>query len=326
MPHVTRPLLLAGAALSLMLSGCASGGQAGANTQQTTAANPQEQTILQYLGNPAEINTALQKVGAQCMHDAGYPNNDGQEARLRPHESISDFTGRFNSAEDAQFRGYPNTLWIASTYPTLSYLSGEEHHAMYGQRPQLDSRNLRIQKYDWGASTASAAFTDVFTDIDTSADPAEYGCKGVAIAKVFGSLENYATYEGLYPDLVKLGSAASAQTRKFYDENRQAYQQCLTDAGITNVGAPPLVAERAVFVAGRAYRGEGVRTNEKEQKLAAADYACDQKLGYFDHLDQLVIEANRTWISQNAGRIEQVQKIQGEATERAQKIVNEQDP
>ncbi len=101
-----------------------------------------------------------------------------------------------------------------------------------------------------------------------------------------------------------------------HDENRGAYQQCLEDAGFNNVGAPPLVAERAEAIAGL-YRGEGVLTNTKEQQLAAADYACDKKLHYFEKLDQAVLSANREWVQQNAGRIQQVKRIRDEATARA---------
>ena len=306
--------LLAAAALMLALSGCGGidSGQAGATQQEGTSGD--EQAVLEYLSGPAEINTALQKAGAQCMREAGFTSG-GWEARLRAHESISEISGRFESEEDAKFRGYSTTLWIPETYPTLSYLSSAQRQAMYGSRPQLDSRNLRPQKYDWGKSTAPSA-PNLFTPIAVTADPAEYGCKGIAVQKVFGSLENYATYEALYPELRQLGARSAEAARKVHDENRGAYQQCLEDAGFNNVGAPPLVAERAEAIAGL-YRGEGVLTNAKEQQLAAADYACDKKLHYFEKLDQAVLSANREWVQQNAGRIQQVKRIRDEATARA---------
>ena len=120
----------------------------------------------------------------------------------------------------------------------------------------LDFRNLRPQKYDWGKSTAPSA-PNLFTPIAVTADPAEYGCKGIAIQKVFGSLENYATYEALYPELRQLGARSAEVARKVHDENRGAYQQCLEDAGFNNVGAPPLVAERTKAIASKIGRALG---------------------------------------------------------------------
>ena len=210
--------LLAAAALMLALSGCGGidSGRAGATQQEGTSGD--EQAVLEYLSGPAEINTALQKAGAQCMRESGFTSG-GWEARLRAHESISEISGRFESEEDAKFRGYSTTLWIPETYPTLSYLSSAQRQAMYGSRPQLDSRNLHPQKYDWGKSTAPSV-PNLFTPIAVTADPAEYGCKGIAVQKVFGSLENYATYEALYPELRQLGARSAEAARKVHDENR----------------------------------------------------------------------------------------------------------
>lgn len=314
-----RSVLMFGAIAVLLLSGCAAPTKA--NEQGDGEPITNEQAIIEYLSAPAEINAALQKVGARCMSNAGYSGNDGYEARLRAHENISDFTGSFESREDAEFRGYPATLWISSLYPRLSYLTGNEHRAMYGGSGQeLDSRNLRIQKYNWGRSSAEAAQPAAFTPIDTSADPAVYGCKGVAIAKVFESLENYAKYEALYPELVNLGPGASEQTRKFYDEKHQQYQQCMVEAGMSDFTAPPLISERAGAYARSTYRGSGVRTNDKEQKLAGADYECDQKLNYFSELTRIVLEQNRDWVSQHGEQIQQVHRIRVNAREQAKNL------
>ncbi|APF41088.1 hypothetical protein BHE16_08855 [Neomicrococcus aestuarii] len=146
------------------------------------------------------------------------------------------------------------------------------------------------------------------------------GCNARAIAHLYGSLESNLSLTLLINEYLLAAKDASSNRDAQLVSLVPNFEKCMKDRGyrVTGFGVQNLAAEML-----GTYKKLGETPNAEEQKLAAADFNCQEEVDMRGIINRSFAQGANDWLQSNEGKLLAMQEELNETKERAIKIINE---
>lgn len=281
-----------------MLSGCGSNSATPPNEKSLRAVS----TLTEF---PMEISMANEILIQECIR---------KETGLNPPLNISEVNRRplthpmsnvFTSEAEAKQLGYITTfkdepdaleLWIKS----LSAQDQQRYWTAFTGPP--DGPEVEVAgSYGQIVSTAKA------------------GCNSSAIAQVYGSIESNLSLTLMINEYLVAAYSSAGNRDAELTRLVPKFEQCMKDHGYSVTGFG--VQNLAATMLGK-YKKLGEKPNAEEQKLAAADFACQNEIDLLGVINKNFAQGADAWLQANEGKLLAMQEELNKAKDRAIKIIN----
>ncbi|WP_217181064.1 hypothetical protein [Streptomyces sp. AC495_CC817] len=303
--HPIRPTRLAVASIAMVgavgvFTGCAA--------QQVEVPADVRAALASVSVLPADLYMAHGIVVNRCLNEAGFDIPFDASASLTNatrHVAVG-VVGVFPSEQSARANGYNTTFENEGATSLEDYQSS----LSAGEQAKFDEAL-------WGPEDAPRE--TLVVDNGMEFGKSTVGCAAEGDDAVYGSVRGAMMLELFTNDV-------SAQTQTYrgdFDATLKAlmpeYESCMSEAGYDVEGlTAPQVAEAAF---GR-YRETGAGPSAEEQKMAVADFQCQDSVQLSEKLNDLFVERASAWLVENEDRILELSEHLDESLDRAQGIIN----
>lgn len=281
-----------------MLSGCGSNSATPPNEKSLRAVS----TLTEF---PMEISMAKEILIQECIRKKTglNPPLNVSEGQTRPiTHGISNI---FSSEAEATRIGY------VSTYV-------DEPDAVEVWRMSLSAADL--ERYETAVSgPIDGPEVEVAGSDGQIMSMSKTGCASSAVAQVYGSIENSLSFALLTNEYFVAARNASSNRDATLSPLVPKFEQCMKDRGYSVKGFG--VQNLAVTMLGK-YKKPGQKPNADEQKLAAADSACQNEINLRGVINESVAQGADAWLQANEGKLLAMQEELNKAKDRAIKIIN----
>ncbi|MDO5749748.1 MAG: hypothetical protein Q4P78_00900 [Rothia sp. (in: high G+C Gram-positive bacteria)] len=242
-----------------------------------------------------DIDIALEQEYKKCALERGRAYTPGG---VKIGKGVADLvnTGAVLYTEEKARQGYPVTIL-----------------------PQ-ESQGSRYEEDDSPYDPDSVVSYKIPESGEVSMNPKS--CRGIAAARVFGTIEKHLKYTNLINALAMVNQKYGiAEEIGILYKTGKEYPACMSVAGYSEVnyfGAAPQVAAKKFGQ----YRSEGEEANAEERALAQADYKCQQESGVVRKAEDIFYSKAAQWFKEHESLIFEIRDIEAEAKERSIKIIN----